>query len=111
MTKSELLSRFQKSDKKISTKYLVFKDLRTKGYIVKTALKFGAEFRVYDKGKKPGKEHAKWLVITDRESNKAYWHEFSSKNRVAHSTKKNLLLALVDEEGEIIYYEVKWIKP
>ena len=74
LTKQALLDKLQKSDKKIQTKYLIFKDLRKKGYIVKTALKFGAEFRVYDKGKKPGKTHAKWLVITDKESSKAHWH-------------------------------------
>ena len=111
LSKTELISKLQRLDKKIQTKYLVFKDLRKKGYVVKTALKFGAEFRVYDKGKKPGQTHAKWLVITDKESNKANWHEFSSKNRVAHSTRKKLLLALVDEEGKIIYYEISWIKP
>ena len=111
LSKEEILKKFQKIDKKFQQKYLVFKDLRKKGYIVKTALKFGAEFRVYEKGKKPGKEHAKWLVITGNESNKISWHEFSSKNRVAHSTRKNLLLALVDEEGKIIYYEIKWVKP
>ncbi len=111
LSKQEFLIKLQRTDKKIQTKYLVFKDLRKKGYIVKTALKFGAEFRVYDKGKKPKETHAKWLVITDKESSKAHWHEFSSKNRVAHSTRKNLLLGLVDEEGKIIYYEIRWIKP
>ena len=111
LTKEEIIKKFQKIDKKFQQKYLIFKDLRKKGYIVKTALKFGAEFRVYDKGKKPGQTHAKWLVITDNESNKLNWHEFSSKNRVAHSTKKNLLLGLIDEEGKIIYYEIKWVKP
>jgi len=109
--KKELLKKFQKIDKKIQVKYPVFKDLREKGYIVKTALKFGAEFRVYDKGAKPGLAHAKWIVFTDSETRKLTWHEFSSKNRVAHSTKKNLLLAIVDEENDVTYYEVKWIKP
>ena len=107
----ELIKKLQKIDKKIQIKYPVFKDLRERGYIVKTALKFGAEFRVYDKGSKPGKQHAKWIVFTEHESKKMSWHEFSAKNRVAHSTKKNLLLAIVDEEGDISYYEVKWIKP
>ncbi|MCA9487354.1 MAG: tRNA-intron lyase [Nanoarchaeota archaeon] len=107
----EIVKKLQKIDKKFQEKYIVFKDLRKKGYIVKTALKFGAEFRVYSKGKKPGQEHAKWLVITEKESNKINWHEFSSKNRVAHSTKKNLLLGLIDEEGKVIYYEISWIKP
>tara|TARA_Y100000310_G_C20660612_1_gene804515 strand:- start:1190 stop:1708 length:519 start_codon:yes stop_codon:yes gene_type:complete len=107
----ELMRKFQKFDKKIQVKYPVFRDLRQKGYIVKTALKFGADFRVYPKGSKPGKKHAKWIVFVDHESNKTTWHEFSAKNRVAHSTKKNLLLAIVDEEGDITYYEVSWLKP
>jgi tRNA-intron endonuclease len=73
-------------------------------------LKFGADFRVYDKGAKLGQKHAKWLVFVEREANKLTWHEFSAKNRVAHSTKKKLLLAIVDEEGDVSYYEVSWIK-
>jgi tRNA-intron endonuclease len=107
----ELFNKFRRADKKIQIKYPVFKDLREKGYIVKTALKFGAEFRVYDKGHKPGKNHARWILFTDYESKKICWHEFSAKNRIAHSTKKNLMLAIVDEEGDITYYEIKWIKP
>ena len=107
----ELLNKFRRIDKRIQIKYPVFKNLREKGYIVKTALKFGADFRVYEKGLKPGKKHAKWIVFVDHESNKLTWHEFSAKNRVAHSTKKNLLLAIVDEENSITYYEVRWLKP
>ena len=109
--KKDLMNKFRRIDKKIQIKYPVFKDLREKGYVIKTALKFGADFRVYDKGSKPGKAHAKWIVFTEHESNKLTWHEFSAKNRVAHSTKKNLLLAIVDEEGDISYYEVRWLKP
>ncbi len=109
--KKELLNKFQKIDKRFQIKYSVFKNLREKGYVVKTALKFGADFRVYEKGTKPGKKHAKWIVFVDFENNKFTWHEFSAKNRVAHSTKKNLLLAIVDEENSITYYEVSWVKP
>ena len=111
LTKKELLKKLHKIDKRIQIKYPVYKDLRERGYVVKTALKFGADFRVYEKGKKPGEAHAKWVVFADHESSKLTWHEFSAKNRVAHSTKKNLLLAIVDEEGDISYYEVSWKKP
>jgi tRNA-intron endonuclease len=107
----ELFKKFQRFDKKLHIKYAVFKDLRNKGYIVKTALKFGAEFRVYDKGSKKGESHAKWIVFTEYESGRMTWHDFSAKNRVAHSTKKNLLIAIVDGEGDITYYEVRWLKP
>jgi tRNA-intron endonuclease len=111
LSKDDLMKKFKKVDKKIQIKYPVFKDLREKGYVVKTALKFGAEFRVYEKGSKVGEKHSRWIVFTDYESKTFNWQEFSSKNRVAHSTKKNLLLAILDEEGDITYYEVKWIKP
>ncbi|MGA2130611.1 MAG: tRNA-intron lyase [Candidatus Pacearchaeota archaeon] len=107
----EFMKKANSSDKRMSIKYPVFKNLREKGYVVKTALKFGADFRVYDYGFQQGKGHAKWIVFVDQESGKLTWHEFSAKNRVAHSTKKNLLLAIVDEEGDISYYEVRWLKP
>lgn len=107
----DLLKKLQRLDKKIQIKYIVFNDLREKGYVVKTALKFGADFRVYEKGFRMDEKHSKWIVFVDHESKKLTWHEFSAKNRVAHSTKKNLLLAIVDDENDVSYYEVKWIKP
>ena len=111
LEKEQAIKKLQKLDKRISSKYPVFKDLRDKGYIVKTALKFGADFRVYEKGKKPGNAHAKWVIFTDTEANKLTWQEFAAKNRVAHSTKKKLLLAILDEENDVSYYEVSWVRP
>ena len=111
LSKKKLLSRFQKINKKFKTNYMVFKDLRSRGYIVKTALKFGAEFRVYEKKAQIGKSHAKWILFPVSEHEALTWHSFSAKNRVAHSTKKNLLIAIVDDEGDVSYYEVSWIRP
>ena len=92
-------------------KYVVFKDMRNRGYIVKTALKFGADFRVYDRGVKPGEDHARWVVYPVHEGEMLTWHDFSAKNRVAHSTKKRLLMGIVDEENDVTYYEVAWKRP
>jgi len=110
LKEKELFERLKKIDKRFSVKYSVYKNLRERGYIVKTALKFGADFRVYEKGKNPDKVHAKWIVFADYETGKLNWQEFSAKNRVANSTKKKLLLAIVDEESDVSYYEVGWIK-
>lgn len=110
LTQKEILKKFEKIDKNFKTKYLVFKDLRKKGYIVKSALKFGAEFRVYDKGKKVGEEHSRWICFPVSENKQINWQEFSAKNRIAHSIKKNLLIAIVDDESAVSYYEVKWTK-
>lgn len=111
ITLGKLLEKITETDKKAPIKYVVFRDMRNRGYIIKTALKFGAEFRVYNKGVKPGEDHAKWILYPVSESSELTWHEFSAKNRVAHSTKKNLLIAIVDEENDVTYYEIKWIKP
>jgi tRNA-intron endonuclease, archaea type len=92
-------------------RYVVFKDMRNRGYIIKTALKFGADFRVYDRGIKPGEDHAKWIVYPVHEGSTLTWHEFSAKNRVAHSTKKRLLMGIVDAENDVTYYEIKWMRP
>lgn len=92
-------------------RYVVFRDMRNRGYIIKTALKFGADFRVYDRGVKPGEDHAKWIVFPVHEASVFTWHEFSAKNRVAHSTKKRLLLAIVDDENDVTYYQVSWTRP
>jgi len=109
LSENQLLKKFCKLDKNFPTKYTAFKDLRKKGYIVKTALKFGADFRVYDKTKKTS--HSKWLCYPIQENQSIKWQDFAAKNRVAHSTKKNLLIAIVDEENQISYYEIKWTQP
>jgi tRNA-intron endonuclease len=111
LSHERLIAAGKRVEKAFAVKYAVFRDLRTRGYIVKTALKFGADFRVYDRGVKPGEDHAKWVVFPVHEAGHMTWYDFSAKNRVAHSTKKRLLLGIVDDEGDVTYYEVKWLRP
>ena len=105
----ELITILSKKHKDFLTKYLVFKALKNKGYLVKTGSKFGAEFRVYDNINSMNK-HAKYLVYPIKQSEKSDWNEFISKNRIAHSTGKKLLLALVDSEDNVLFYEIGWMK-
>lgn len=107
----ECLKKLKKIDKRIETKFTIFRDLRKKGYVLKTALKFGADFRVYERGVKPGEAHARWILFSTKENEPLTWHDFAAKNRIAHSVKKNLLIAIVDEESDVSYYDISWIKP
>ena len=107
----KFLKRASKLEPNFWVRYSVFRDLRNRGYIVKTALKFGADFRVYDRGVKPGEDHAKWIVYPVHEAEGLTWYEFSAKNRVAHSTKKRLLIGVVDDEQDVSYWEVRWTRP
>ena len=106
-----LIKKAKKVDKKIEIKFPVYENMRNKGYILKTALKFGADFRVYKKGVKPGEDHALWVLYCVQEHETNTWHDFAAKNRVAHSTKKKLLIGIVDEEDDVTYYEISWLKP
>ncbi len=106
ITLEKLLRLLSKKDKEFQINYFVYKDLRKKSYIPKTGLKFGAEFRVYEKNK----THATYLTFIKTPKQKINWKVFVAKNRVAHSTAKKLLIALIDTQEEITYYEVNWIK-
>jgi len=106
-----LYKKFARLEKDLKTRYPVYADFRERGYVVKTALKFGGDFRIYPKGKSPNEAHAKWIVYPVAERNSLSWRDFSAKNRVAHSTKKNLLIAVVDDDGDVSYFEIQWLKP
>ncbi|HIH32155.1 TPA: tRNA-intron lyase [Candidatus Woesearchaeota archaeon] len=106
-----LLKKATKLEPTFWIRYCVFKDMRNRGYIIKTALKFGADFRVYDRGIKPGEDHARWIIYPVHEGSTLTWYEFAAKNRVAHSTKKRLMMGIVDDEGDVTYYEIRWMKP
>ena len=107
----KFIKKAQKVEPNFWIRYCVFKDIRNRGYIIKTALKFGADFRVYDRGVNPGEDHAKWIIYPVHESSTLTWYEFAAKNRVAHSTKKRLMIGVVDEESDVTYYEIRWMRP
>ena len=88
--------------------YYVYKNLREKGYILKSGLKYGFTFRIYDKGIKPKDDHSLWLVEIFNENKRMYTKEIVRLNRIAHSVGKKTLLAIVDNENSITYIETNW---
>ena len=93
------------------TNYIVFRDLRNRGYIVKTGFKYGSEFRLYERGKSPGDGHSNYLVKVANENSEFMMSDLSSYVRVAHGVNKKLLFAVVDDENDITYYNVEWTRP
>lgn len=100
----------QRLDPHTALTYPVYYDLRKKGYIVKAALKFGGDFRVYEKGTTPETAHARWIVHVTSATTKIDWQSLAAKLRVSHTTKKAILLALVDKDNSVSYYEMTWQK-
>lgn len=97
---------FSKRNPEFSTNYIAFKDLRKKGYLVKTGSKFGTEFRVSKKSEK----HSKWILVAVNENEKLNLKDFVGKNRIAHSTGKKLLIAIIDSQENVNYFETDWLK-
>lgn len=107
----ELSARLAKRDPELMLKYAVYADLRSRGYIVKTGLKFGAHFRVYDRGEKPGETHSKYIVHAIPEGCKFTPAELARAVRLAHSVRKSMLFAVVDDEGDVTYYSLTHERP
>jgi tRNA-intron endonuclease, archaea type len=110
INKQDLLKYFSKKDKRFILKYKVFTDLRNNGYVVKTALKYGFDFRVYNKGIKPGQAHAIWLIHCISQNESLRIGDYSKLIRVCHSVKKKMLLGIVDDESDVTYWESAWTK-
>ena len=97
--------------------YVVYSDLRNKGYLVKTGYKFGAHFRVYEKGVKIKRgpkapfEHTKFVVHAVPEEAAFSLPEMSRAVRLAHNIRATFVWAVVDKENDVTYYEIKRLKP
>ena len=107
----DLLKLGLKLDKLFYSKQQVFTDLRNKGYVVRTGLKFGAHFRVYPKGKKPGEEHTQWVVQVAGQNDKLAMTELSRMVRLAGNIHTTILQAVVDSENDVNYYELRRTLP
>ena len=97
--------------------FMVFRDLRDRGYVVKTGFKFGAHFRVYERGvklvagPKAPHEHTKFVVHCVPEESAFSLPEMSRAVRLAHNVRATFVWAVVDKEGEPTYYEIQRLTP
>ena len=104
------VKRASRIDPRFTLKAKVYSSLRSRGYVLKTALKYGADFRVYDKGVRPGEDHSEWLLYAAAEHERMSMTEYVARNRVAHSVRKKLLLGILDDEGSVTCYENGWVR-
>lgn len=107
----DLMKIFTKMDKDFPRKYIVYRDIRARGFIVKTGFKFGTHYRVYGRGVRPGEGHAIWLVHCVPEDYKCDFQDFSRAVRLAQNVRKKMIYALVDKEGDITYYKIERFRP
>ena len=99
----DLLKRFQMVEKDAWVKYLIYRDLRSRGYVAREGFGLGIDFRVYERGEY-GKETAKYLIFGIQEGQPVSVEELARALRYVQSLKKRLVLAVINRRGEIVYY-------
>ena len=113
----EVYDYFSQHDNEFREKYSAYSDLRERGLIVKTGFKFGAHFRVYERGVNPykedkgRKEHTKFIVHAVRENKEMSFQEMSRAVRLASNIRAKMLWAVVDSEKDVTYYKVQHTTP
>lgn len=102
-----LLIYFTQFDDRLWHKYIIYMDLRKRGYLVRTGYGDGIEFRVYKRGADFEKDSAKFLIYPVFEGAPIELRDLDKMSRVAMGSRKDLIVATVDRLSKPIYYSVK----
>jgi len=102
-----LLTYFTKFDNRLWHKYIIYMDLRKRGYIVRMGYGNGIEFRVFKRGADFEKDTAQFLIFPVFEGDPIELRDLDKISRVALSSRKDLIVATVDRLSKPIYYSVK----
>ncbi len=100
----QLIKKMLKHDHGILTRFLVYRDLRSRGYVVKDGFGFGIDFRVYERGEHQ-KKPSKYLVYALNEGINMKIEELYDLIDQTARMGKNSVLAVIERRGEVIYYK------
>lgn len=89
--------------------YVVYNDLRKRGLVVTSGIKFGSDFAVYMEG--PGLEHAPYIVQVKARSEKISATELIRAGRLATTVRKHFIIAIPDVSTRRVDYLVfSWLR-
>ena len=100
-----LLQAYEQTNANAWVNYLVYRDLRSRGYVVREGFGAGTDFRIYDRGAY-GKDTASYMVLGTQEGKPLPVDDLAKTLRHCQSQKKELILAVMNRRGETVYYSV-----
>jgi tRNA-intron endonuclease len=100
-----LLQCYEAVDENAWVNYLVYRDLRSRGYVVREGFGAGIDFRIYERGAY-GKDAAQYLVLSIQEGKPLPIQELVNAAQQCQSQKKELILAVMNRRGEAVHYSV-----
>lgn len=87
------------------TKFMIYRDLRSRGYVVKDGFGFGTDLRVYERGDFPEKA-AKYVVFALDEGAEMSVDQLRDSVKQIVKMGKEAIVAVIERRGEVIYYRV-----
>jgi len=84
--------------------FLVYRDIRERGYAIQTG---PHDFRVFRRGQRPGSGQSQYLVRVLSERDLIDFDVLIEEATASAHMRKQHVLAVVDDENELTYYEVK----
>jgi tRNA-intron endonuclease, archaea type len=87
------------------SRFIIYRDLRSRGYVAKDGFGFGTDLRVYDRGDFPRKA-ARYVVFVLDEGAETSVDELRDSVRQITKMGKEAIVAVVERRGEVIYYRV-----
>ncbi len=106
----DLLNLSRTVDEDAWVRYLIYRDLRKRGYVVREGFGLGIDFRVYERGEY-GKETATYLIFGIQEGQPVSMEELIRTLNYVQSLKKKLVLAVLNRRGEVVYYSLSQFSP
>ena len=101
----ELMQQYVQKNDDILTRFLLYRDLRTKGYVVKDGFGFGSDFRVYERGNY-GLKDAKFIIFAFNEGTQQKLGKLYKNIEEITKMGKEPIIAVIERRGEIIYYKI-----
>lgn len=100
-----LLHCYSEQNENAWVNYLIYRDLRSRGYVVREGFGVGIDFRIYERGSY-GKDIAPYLILGTQEGKPLPINDLAEALSKCQSQKKELVLAVMNRRGEIVYYSV-----
>ena len=101
----KLMQQYVQKNDDILTRFLLYRDLRTKGYVVKDGFGFGSDFRVYERGNY-GLKDAKFIIFAFNEGTQQKLGKLYKNIEEITKMGKEPIIAVIERRGEIIYYKI-----
>ena len=101
----ELIQKYIEKNDNTLIRFLLYRDLRTKGYVVKDGFGFDSDFRVYERGTY-GLKDARFIIFVFNEGTQQKIGKLYKNIHQITKMGKEPIIAVIERRGEIIYYKI-----